>query len=61
MPVQTVTFPAIPAALLAPTPAPEWTGETFGDVVEYVQDLETALAYANADKAAVESIVREEK
>lgn len=38
---------------MLPTPAPEWQGETVGDLVEYAQDLESTLARANADKAAL--------
>ena len=53
-------FPSVPRFLLRPTPAPEWKGELLGDLVEYAQDLESALAEANADKAAVAAIVTRE-
>lgn len=49
--------PTVPRALLLPTPAPEWQGQTAGELVEYAQDLEHALKSANADKAAVRAIV----
>lgn len=55
----TANVPTVPAALLMPTKAPEWTGETLGDLVEYAQDMETALKQANADKAAITAIVTE--
>lgn len=45
----------IPAGLLEPTPRPEWHGSTMGDLVEYAQDLESALDSANADKAAAKT------
>ena len=41
---------------MEPTPAPEWKGETIGDLVDYAQDFESALARANADKAALRGI-----
>ena len=41
--------PGLPLALMEPTPAPEWKGETIGDLVDYAQDFESALARANAD------------
>lgn len=44
---------------MLPTPAPEWSGETVGDLVEYAQDLESSLASANADKAALLNITEE--
>lgn len=51
--------PALPRALLLPTPIPEWNGATIGDLVEYAQDLETALEAANADKAALLSLTED--
>lgn len=57
--VKTANVPTVPAALLLPTKGPEWTGETVGDLVEYAQDLESALEQANADKTAVSAIVSE--
>ena len=42
-----------PAALLRPVPAPEWRGRTNADLLDYAQDLESALAAANARLQAV--------
>ena len=56
--VKTIKAPTIPGSLLQPTPAPEWAGETVGDLVEYGQDYEAALAKANEDKAAIAAIVK---
>ena len=42
--------------LLAPCAEPEWTGETNGDLVEYVGALKEALGKCNADKEAIREI-----
>ena len=57
--VKVIEPPALPRALLLPTPIPEWNGATIGDLVEYAQDLETALEAANADKAALLSLTED--
>lgn len=43
-----------PSALLQPVPAPEWRGRANADLLDYAQDLESALAAANARLTAVE-------
>ncbi|WP_455429681.1 Rz1-like lysis system protein LysC [Marinobacter aromaticivorans] len=39
-----------PAALIQPTPAPYYTGKTWGDVAEHCVRVESALDQCNADK-----------
>ena len=42
-----------PAALLEPTPIPEFAGSTNGDLVDYIETLRGAIAECNADKVGV--------
>lgn len=39
-------------------PAPEWRGQTNADLLEYTQDLEEALATANAKLRAIAAWAR---
>ena len=48
----------IPPQLLTPCNEPQWTGETNGDLVEYVGELREALGRCNADKAAIMELVK---
>lgn len=49
-----------PDVLTAPVSAPEWRGKTNGDLLEYAQDLETALDMANTKLTAIGKLKAED-
>lgn len=59
-----VTHDPIPAALVEPTPVPEWLPDDVEarneDLLSYALDLREALSRCNMDKAALKATRKEE-
>lgn len=46
----------VPATLTQATLVPAYSGETFGDAVEYIPECVAAIRSCNADKAAIKAV-----
>ena len=46
----------VPDTLTQPTPIPAYTGETYGDLIDYVPQLVKAIRQSNADKSAINQL-----
>lgn len=49
-----------PTALIEPTSIPRFSGSTYGDLVEFVPELEAAVGQCNIDKESIKEYYKEE-